>query len=69
MHKKLIWVSDDPSLKPYLVIEKDGFVIHAHCNCMAGICEVCSQVGTLLFSIEAAVKIRNSKTVTEEKHT
>ena len=36
---------------------------------MAGICEVCSQVGTLLFSIEAAVKIRNSKTVTEEKHT
>ena len=58
---------NDSSLNPWLVIERDGSVVNAHCNCMAGIGEVCSHVGALLFSIEAAVKIRNSKTVTEEK--
>ena len=34
---------------------------------LAGIGEVCSHVGALLFAIEASVKIRNTKTVTEEK--
>jgi hypothetical protein len=35
---------------------------------MAGIGELCSHVGAVLFAVEAAVKIRNSKTVnTEEK--
>ena len=34
---------------------------------MAGIGEVCSHNGALLFAVEAAVKIQNSKTVTEEK--
>ena len=33
----------------------------------ASIREVCSHVGALLFAIEASVKIRNTKTVTEEK--
>ena len=33
----------------------------------AGIGKVCSHVGALLFAIEASVKIRNTKTVTEEK--
>ena len=26
----------------------------AHCNCMAGLSEACSNVGALLFSVEAA---------------
>ena len=56
---------NDSGLNPWLVIERDGSVVNAHCNCMAGIGEVCSHVGALLFSFEAAVKIRNSKTVTE----
>ena len=51
---------NDSSLNPWLVIERDGSVVNAHCNCMAGIGEVCSHVGALLFSIEAAVKIRGS---------
>ena len=57
----------ESSLRPWLVIENDGSVKCGHCTCMAGIGEVCSHVGALLFAIEAAVKIRNSKTVTEEK--
>ena len=58
---------NDSSLNPWLVIERDGSVVNAHCSCMDGIGEVCSHVGALLFSIKAAVKICNSKTVTEEK--
>ncbi|CAC5403234.1 unnamed protein product [Mytilus coruscus] len=57
----------DPSLRPWLIVEQDGSVTSAHCTCMAGIGEVCSHVGALLFAIEAAVKIRNSQTVTETK--
>ena len=34
---------------------------------MAGLAESCSHVGSLLFAIEAAVKIRNSATVTQTK--
>ncbi|KAK2147469.1 hypothetical protein NP493_3449g00005 [Ridgeia piscesae] len=34
---------------------------------MAGLAESCSHVGALLFAIEAAVKIRNSATVTQSK--
>ena len=33
---------------------------------MAGLGEVCSHISALLFAIEATVKIRDSKTVTEE---
>ena len=58
---------NDPSLQPWLILEPDGTVISAHCNCMAGIGEVCSHIGALLFAVKAVVKIRHSKTVTEEK--
>ena len=34
---------------------------------MAGLGETCSHVGALLFYVEAAVRIRDSKTVTQEK--
>ena len=39
----------------------------AHCNCMAGLGEACSRVASLMFYIDAAVRIRDSKTVTQEK--
>ena len=45
----------------------NGRILAAHCNCMAGLNEVFSHVGALLFGIEATVKIRNSATVTEAK--
>ena len=57
---------NDPWLYPWAITEKDGKVPTAHCNCMAGLGETCSHVGALLFAVEAAVKIRESRTVTQE---
>lgn len=54
-------------LQPWLISQKDGTVLAAHCNCKAGLGEVCSHVGATLFYLEAAVKLRNSKTVTQSK--
>ena len=58
---------NDSQLQPWLIAEKDGKVLAAHCNCMAGLGEVCSHVGAMLFAVEAAVKLRDSQTVTQEK--
>ena len=58
---------NDPWLYPWVIAERDGKVLTAHCNCMAGLGETCSHVGALLFAVEATVKIRESKTVTQEK--
>ncbi|KAL5013934.1 hypothetical protein ScPMuIL_008204 [Solemya velum] len=57
----------DPFLVPWLIAEKSGCVLCGHCTCMAGLGEVCSHVSALLFAIEATVRLRNSKTVTQEK--
>ena len=54
-------------LQPWLIALPNGRILAAHCNCMAGLGEVCSHVGALLFAIEATVKIRNSAIVMEEK--
>lgn len=58
---------NDAPLLPWVIIEKDGSIICGHCTCMAGAGEFFSHVGALLFAVEAAIKIRNSKTVTQEK--
>jgi hypothetical protein len=58
---------NETPLLPWLIAETDGSVISAHCTCMAGTGEVCSHVGAVLFAVKAAVKIRNTKTVTQEK--
>ena len=58
---------NEASLMPWIITDKDGSIISGHCTCMAGVGEVCSHVGALLFAVEVAVKIRTSKTVTEEK--
>ena len=54
-------------LSPWIIIQPDGKVLAAHCNCMAGLGESCTHVAALLFSIEATVKVRESQTVTDEK--
>nr|XP_002158196.2 uncharacterized protein LOC100211323 [Hydra vulgaris] len=58
---------NDVPLHPWIISEKSGNIVCAHCNCMAGLGESCSHVGAVLFHIECAVKIRNSKTCTDEK--
>ena len=64
MHSQRL--SETP-LRPWLICSKDGKILGAHCNCMAGLGEACTHIAALLYAIEATVKIRDSKTVTEEK--
>ena len=52
---------------PWLICESGGKIISANCNYMAGFGESCSDVGAVLFAVEAATRIRDSKTVTQEK--
>ena len=58
---------NDASLQPWVIVEEDGSINSGHCTCMAGIGEVCSHVGALLWAIDTTCKIKNSKTPTEEK--
>ena len=39
------------------IIEPDGQIITAHCQCMAGLGEVCSHVGAVLFKLEACTSL------------
>ena len=39
------------NLRPWVAAEKDGIVICAHCNCMAGLGEACSHIAALLMSL------------------
>ena len=54
-------------LCPWVIVENDGKVLSGHCTCMAGLAEVCTHVAALLFWVEMSVKIRSSKTVTDQK--
>lgn len=54
-------------VQPWIIAEKSGKVLCSHCTCMAGLGEVCSHVGALLFCVESCVRIRDSSTVTQEK--
>lgn len=53
-------------LRPWIIAECNGIVRAGHCNCIVGLGETCGHVGAMLFAIEAAVKIRNSASVTDE---
>ena len=53
-------------LQPWVITEITGKVLSGHCDCMAGLGEVCTHVSAMLFAMEAIIKIRNNKTVTDE---
>ena len=55
-------------LLPYVICELNGKIVARHCNCMAGLGESCSHVASLLWAIEAGVKLRDSMTVTQKRH-
>lgn len=42
-----------PSLHVWAVVNSDGIKFCAHCNCMAGLGEVCSHKGAVFFALEA----------------
>ncbi|XP_038045000.1 uncharacterized protein LOC119725695 isoform X1 [Patiria miniata] len=56
----------EAALKPWLIAEKCGKIIATHCNCIAGLGEACTHVSALMFYIDTKVRIRDSKTVTQE---
>ncbi|XP_078351893.1 uncharacterized protein LOC144636534 [Oculina patagonica] len=51
-------------LKPWLAVKTNGNVLTGHCNCMAGLGEVCSHVGAMLFAVEAGVRMIKARTCT-----
>ncbi len=53
-------------LIPWIIAEPSGKIVTAHCNCVAGLGETCSHVASLLWAIEAGVRIRDSMTVTQK---
>ncbi|XP_061686948.1 uncharacterized protein LOC133506633 isoform X3 [Syngnathoides biaculeatus] len=57
----------EKSIWPCVIAEQSGKIVAAHCNCKTGLEETCSQVASLLFWVEANIRIRDSKTVTQEK--
>ena len=58
---------NDTPLRPWLIAEKGGKIISAHCDCMAGLGEACTHIAATLFWVDATVRIRETKTVTQEK--
>ena len=54
-------------LLPWVICEASGKVLAGHCNCMAGLGETCSHVASLLWAVEAGVRMRESMTVTQKK--
>eukprot|EP00795_Rhopilema_esculentum_P004027 gene4027-20197_t len=50
----------------WVISSEEGKVISGHCTCMAGHGETCSHVASILFYDEAAVRVRETATVTQE---
>ena len=59
-------MSEKP-LTPWVAAESNGKILCAHCDCKAGLGECCSHVASLLWAVEAGVRIRDSVTVTQKK--
>ena len=53
-------------LNPWSVVNPDGTIQASHCDCMAGLGEVCSHVAAMLFTVMEIVRIRDTQTVTQE---
>ncbi|WAQ95781.1 ING2-like protein [Mya arenaria] len=53
-------------LNPWLISEKNGSILASHCDCMAGLGEVCTHVASLMFSIDETVRLHDARTRTED---
>lgn len=47
-------------------MKKEGTVVMAHCTCMAGLREVCSQAVALMYTVLIAVDKREGQACTEK---
>ena len=50
----------------WIILKEDGCIMSCHCTCMAGLGESCSHAAATMFYIEAAVRLKEKKTVTQE---
>ena len=53
-------------LQTWVAVEKEGLVICAHCNCMAGLGEACSHVAALLFLLDANTQQKKNLSCTSQ---
>ena len=53
-------------LNPWSIVNPDGTIQASHCDCMAGLGEVCSHVAAMLFTVMEIVRIRDTQTVTQD---
>ncbi|XP_067654064.1 uncharacterized protein [Haliotis asinina] len=57
---------NEAPLQPWFITDDAGKVLSAHCNCMAGLGESCSHVASMMFAVEAVVRLRETATVTQQ---
>ena len=57
--------ANEPLLQVWVICEDDGAIESAHCTCMAGLGEVCSHVGAILFYLESAFRVTQTCTQTD----
>ncbi|XP_057698272.1 uncharacterized protein LOC130919508 isoform X1 [Corythoichthys intestinalis] len=58
---------NDTPLRPWVISSLEGSVECAHCDCMAGLGEVCCHVGSLLFWVDENYRANKALTVTQKK--
>ena len=56
----------DKQTTTWVAVQNDGLVLFGHCTCMAGLGEVCSHIGALLYDTLAAVNKRRGQTCTDK---
>ena len=55
---------NETTLSCWAVLEENGEICCAHCNCMAGLGETCTRVAAMLFYLEAVVRRKVTRTCT-----
>jgi len=61
---------NDPLVNIWVIVEKDGTIISAHCSgCKAGLAESCSHVASVTFYIEAVTRIQGKLACNQAKCT
>ena len=57
--------ANDSLLHAWVIVQRDGVIESGHCTCMAGLGEVCSHIGAVLFYVEAVQRVKGSSTCTQ----
>lgn len=61
--------SSKAPLRAWVLVRANGTVLVAHCTCMAGLAETCSQVGAILHWVETAVRVQSETSCTLKENT